>query len=72
MTPEDIRIRRVDLGMRPEDLATALGVSVRTIARWESGAQIPKKRDVIALDTVLSEQVRAKSAPRTPRKSNKR
>lgn len=35
----DIRTIRQRFGFSPEDLASALGVSVRSVWRWENGAQ---------------------------------
>lgn len=39
---EAIRRAREDLGITQDELARRLGVSTRTVARWESGASEPK------------------------------
>lgn len=72
MTPADIKTRREEAGMAPEDLASVLGISTRTLGRWESGESSPKKSDLIAMDVVFSEEVGSKSPRRPARKSNSR
>lgn len=72
LAPEDIKGQRLAAGMTVADLASALGVSVRTIDRWENGETFPSRAESIALEVVLSEQAGAKSSPRPRRKSNNR
>src|SRR6266545_1183860 len=40
LTPEQIRQKRVVLGLTQQELADQLGVAVSTLSRWETGAQI--------------------------------
>lgn len=42
MTPATLRAARHALGMTQEAFAKALGVHVRTLSRWETGAPIPR------------------------------
>ena len=43
MTPQEFREARHRLGLSQAKLATALGVNVRTVKRWESGdVDIPR------------------------------
>lgn len=37
LRPDEIRAIRADLSLTQEDLARELGVTVRTVARWEQG-----------------------------------
>ena len=72
MAPDEIKTRREEAGLSQDALGAALGVDGRTIYRWEAGEIIPKTRDLIAIDVVLSEQVGAKSPSKPSRKSNSR
>ena len=49
MKPEEIRISREELGLTQEALATALGVTADTVARWESGAAQPESGKMLEL-----------------------
>lgn len=43
MTPEQLRAARESLALTQTDVATALGVDLRTYQRWESGeAPVPR------------------------------
>jgi DNA-binding transcriptional regulator YiaG len=44
MAEAGIKQSRQALGLTPEDFATLLGVSLRTLVRWEQGAGKPSKR----------------------------
>lgn len=37
MNPDDLKNRREAMGMTQDQLATALGVDVMTVSRWERG-----------------------------------
>lgn len=41
MNAEDIKARRLKLGMTQAELADALGLALNTISRWELGASQP-------------------------------
>ncbi len=43
LPPEQIRRRRLALGLTQQALADALGVAVSTLSRWETGAQIQQR-----------------------------
>jgi len=49
LEPEEIRRRRVALGLKQEDLAKRLEVGQATLSRWETGAQIQQR----SLDKLL-------------------
>jgi putative zinc finger/helix-turn-helix YgiT family protein len=49
LTPEQIRSRRVALGLKKKQLAERLGVAAATISRWESGLLIQTR----AMDNYL-------------------
>ena len=43
---EKLKEARTKAGLKQEELAKALGVSLRTISNYESGERYPKKREV--------------------------
>jgi putative zinc finger/helix-turn-helix YgiT family protein len=43
LSPEEIRGKRVALGLSQQELARSLGISVFTLSRWESGSQIQQR-----------------------------
>jgi putative zinc finger/helix-turn-helix YgiT family protein len=43
MTPEEIRAGRVRCGLDQQTFADLLGISVSTLSRWETGAQIQQR-----------------------------
>lgn len=43
---EKLKEARIKAGLKQEELAKALGVSLRTISNYESGERYPKKREV--------------------------
>jgi transcriptional regulator with XRE-family HTH domain len=59
LLPEELRTRRVELGVSQSDLAARLGVSQQTISRWESGAAPPGPRRIAELAEALSLDVSA-------------
>lgn len=44
MNADEIKALRAKLGLTQEELAKQLGVTVRTIANWESGGKIPDSK----------------------------
>lgn len=54
--------------MSQSSLARHLGVSIRTVQRWEAGDSRPFRRDMIALESLLS-TVGAQRAPKAARKA---
>jgi transcriptional regulator with XRE-family HTH domain len=40
MTADELRERRVELGMSQKELADALGLRANTVARWERGEKV--------------------------------
>ena len=42
---EKIRKARKEVGLKQEDFAKAIGVSLRTVSNYESGDRYPKKRE---------------------------
>lgn len=49
MKPEEIRQRRVALGMTQADLAALFELNNNTISRWETGATKPESTPMLAL-----------------------
>ena len=48
-----LRARRKKLKLTQDQLAAEVGVSTRTVERWERGAALPKGARAVALDAVL-------------------
>jgi DNA-binding transcriptional regulator YiaG len=49
MTKTKIKKLRLKLRLTQKNLSEKLGVSVRTVQRWESGVTVPSKSESIAL-----------------------
>ena len=49
MSPQEVKLLRGRLGMNQEDMARALGVTVFTVSRWETGRRQPSPLAVRAL-----------------------
>ena len=49
----DIKEIRKQLGMTSQDLAVALGVSVATVSRWETGKHKPSKLALLRLKELI-------------------
>ena len=49
MTPEELKERRLALGLTQEALARRLGVCVNTVARWERGVNRIKTPRIVEL-----------------------
>lgn len=47
------RARRVEAGLRQEDVARALGLTRATVARWERGESAPRAEVLLALAVAL-------------------
>lgn len=47
---------RKQLGMTSQELAVALGVSVATVSRWETGKHKPSKLAIIRLDELVKKE----------------
>ncbi len=58
------RLRRV-LSLSQEQLANKVGVSVRTIGRWEQGKARPRGQIVLDRITELEEQARSTQGDKT-------
>jgi DNA-binding transcriptional regulator YiaG len=43
LTPEEIRQGREQLGLKQQELADQLAISVSTLSRWETGAQVQQR-----------------------------
>lgn len=54
---EELRLRRLELGLSQGRLAGMLGVSQQTISRWESGSTAPGPRRIAELATALGIEV---------------
>lgn len=52
LTPDQVYRRRYALGLTQQQLAHRLGVSVSTIANWESGLYQSSEYLALALDTI--------------------
>jgi len=49
MTPDDLHARRLSLGMTQAQLASALGATPNTVARWERGELKIERPETLAL-----------------------
>ena len=54
LTPEAIKIFRAEGGMSQRDLASALGVGIATIKRWEKGDIKPSGTAAAILNTLIA------------------
>lgn len=52
MSPEDVQRLREMLSCSVGDLATAVGVEVKTVLAWESGDLFPTKRHAVRLEAL--------------------
>ncbi|HEX4337411.1 MAG TPA: XRE family transcriptional regulator [Polyangiaceae bacterium] len=50
MSPDEIKKLRDDLGCSLGELATFVGVDVKTVIEWEAGDLFPTKRHVVNLE----------------------
>ena len=50
---EQIRERRNFMKLKQDELANSMGVSTKTVQRWESNQQSPRTKELIRLATVL-------------------
>ena len=55
MKPKTIKRLRLKLGLSREELAVKVGVSVFSIARWESGTSKPMRYFARQLEIILRE-----------------
>ena len=50
MSPESLRVWRIERGMTQAQLAAAVGVSARQVRRWETGEnKIPKLLEIYTM-----------------------
>lgn len=69
LSPAEVRALRCALGWTQRQLATALGVTVTTVARWEQGARAVTPLAATSL-TLLAQ--RHGVAPSRPRRATRR
>jgi len=55
MSPEDVQQLRDALSCSIGELASAVGVDVKTVMAWESGELFPTKRHALRLETLKSQ-----------------
>ena len=53
---ENIKEKRLELGLTQLDLALRVGVSTNTIRSWERGASTPREYNLEILQEVLKEE----------------
>ena len=53
MTYEEIKQKRIDLGLSQQKFAEKLGVTVRTISRWERGVSRPSPLAIMGIKRIL-------------------
>lgn len=64
MTGEEIRARRLRLGLTQAGLANVLGISVRTVEKWEQGTRDPRAHgNMIDMSLCYLEVERARRQP---------
>jgi transcriptional regulator with XRE-family HTH domain len=51
--PDELRVRRLELGLSQDELAARLQVTQQTISRWENGTTLPGPRRVVDLAVEL-------------------
>ncbi len=44
MTQTVVKARRIERGLKQEELARLIGVGLRTVQRWDAGANVPQLR----------------------------
>jgi transcriptional regulator with XRE-family HTH domain len=54
---ERIRKKRKEKGFKQSDLAIAIGLSLKTISRWEKGERVPDANDLNKLASILGTSV---------------
>lgn len=54
---ETLREARLAKGMTQEDLAAALGVTVRAVAHWEGGSRTPRPHALLAICRVTERPI---------------
>jgi len=50
----DVKTIRARLGMTAQEFATAIGVSIFTVYRWEAGKYNPDKRAALAIKRLMA------------------
>lgn len=66
MTKEEIRTKRLALGLSQKEFARLMGISWATIARWEGGQRKPSPPSKTALRLVFEKLERQSSEPFSP------
>ena len=70
---DEIRLRRVAMGMAQHDLASALAVCPSSVYKWETGRTKPRFKQMLALTKLfgVSEQELLNSTPREKNEDSK-
>lgn len=55
---ETLKIKREELGLGQEQVASRLGVSQQTVSRWEKGLAVPRPNRVVQLAEMLEVDAR--------------
>lgn len=57
MTPEEIKVLRIKLGLTQEKFASKLGISFSTVNRWENGASKPSGLAIYRMKELEKEEI---------------
>ncbi|MBA3241067.1 MAG: helix-turn-helix transcriptional regulator [Acidobacteria bacterium] len=59
MSPEEFKRRREELGMTQDEIASALGIKMMTVSRWERGVHPIPRHIGLALESIERRQKEA-------------
>jgi DNA-binding transcriptional regulator YiaG len=57
MSPDSVKEARATLGLTHQAFAEALGVSRRTVMRWETGESAPRPGDAMLIGKLVGRQL---------------